>query len=271
MSDIRTPLTNPGMSRDVESQLNEDTIQVEFETKRVKRYTKCFRIVATILVISFMAWIISLIVRQKYKYKVEKKEKIQNDPTRLILRTLLYDTKESIITVPTYIKYFAKNGENPMHCTGMYCWPWQTPSRVVCNIENRATPWDADVSWVCEAMCPDDYDLDTVRITCSQDPDIATNPHLGCNLVYSMSSNSYITEVDLEQLASFIVTIGLCFLILVILAMCASTYPTPYPYRYTGYNSGYNFRSSDTCDVLICAALLTTCCSNNRHSSRTWG
>jgi hypothetical protein len=257
---------------DPESQNNEEN-QDQTEIKRARGLTKCCRVVILLLILSLMGWIISLIVRQKYKIN----KPVEPSPEQLILKSLLYatDLKDSSVVFGhftlsgnTYIKYFAKRGENPMHCIGSYCWPWQTPDRVVCSIENNAKPWQNNAAWACEAMVPDGYNLDTVQITCSEDPSIALNPHLGCNLVYSMTDDSYISEIDWESLGIFISTLGLCFIVFFTVIVCSMCSPGP-RYQYSTYPRR-NTRI-DTCDVLICFALLEACCSRGRHSSRTWG
>lgn len=114
------------------------------------------------------------------------------------------------------------------------------------------------------------YDLDTVRITCSPDPTIATNPHLGCSLVYSMRYSGYTLEIDWEYLGQCIAAIVMCLFLLIILVAAASAPPPRY-----GSSYNYNRNSGpDACDLLICLALLNSC--NNKgsrggHYSSTWG
>lgn len=264
INDLRSPLTQ-SMNRgdleqgDLEQATNAQNIQEEYEQhveiKRARNLAKCFRFFAIVFILGFMSWVISLIVR--HKYIVEK----PNNHDRF---------NQSKISGSEYIKYFAKSGENPMHCRGMYCWPWQTPSRVVCSVENNARPWDSEAAWMCEAMCPNNYDLDTVSITCSQDQTIVTNPHLGCSLVYSMKYNSFISDTDWEELGFFITMLFLCVICLVFIGVCASASPPPH------YSSSYTRSSGpDTCDILIWAALLNTRSSKGHyssgHSSRMWG
>lgn len=228
-----TVITQPII--DVENQYENDQ-----QTKRALNITKCFRIFAAIFFIVVIVWTISLIVRQKYivKKPIEKIEKLYNNNN---------------MNMNTYVKYFAKNGENPMHCKGMYCWYWQIPSKVICNIQNNAKPWEANAAWLCEAMCPDDYELDTISITCSEDPIIADNPHLGCYLVYSMKYNYFVSYVDLESLFSFILLIILCLLFLFVIISSPKS----------------------ACDFLLYMSLLNMCSSSSssssRHYSRTWG
>ena len=278
MNDLRSPLVLD-MNRDIETGSIEagsdsDFIEVEADqdqnqVRRAKNYTKCFRVFAILLILGLMGWVISLIIRQKYK-KIEK----TSSNKKLILKSSESSSESSLESssdqrISTYIKYFAKNGENPMHCTGSYCWSWQTPNKVVCTVKNNAKPWNNDVSWMCEADCPNYYDLDMIKITCSPDDNVATNPHLGCNLVYSMSYSSYVTEIDWETLGSFISMICLCMFLLILIAVCANTQP--------GYSSLGSSRNSgpDACDVYMCFIMLNSC--NNRgyshggHRSTTWG
>lgn len=287
-SDLQLPLEPSVMNRnDVESQ-NSDAPEFDrAQIQRAKFYTRCFRIFATIIIIGLLTWLISILVRQKYKVKTPI-DKPTNVPERLILRAMLYsnDLSEFSRSVSsltslsitgeanTYIKYFAKNGENPMHCKGSYCWRWQTPNRVVCSVRNNAKPWNPNAAWMCEAQCPDDYDLDTVQITCSSDSSVATNPHLGCSLVYSMKYSGYTMNIDWEYLGQVIVMIVICTICFIFLIICVAAIPQP------SYNSNYSYsRNSgpDACDLLICLALLNSC--NNKgggggrggHYSSTWG
>lgn len=279
INDLQSPLSQDMNRRDPESRNIQREYEQEVEIRRARNITKCFRFFASIVIVGFIVWIVSLIVRNKYKTEKPKDLKTPETPESLILRSLLYTNFDTLtneisfgnfkLTGNAYIKYFSRSGENPMHCTGSYCWPWQTPNKVVCSIKNNAKPWDSDASWMCEAMCPDDYDLDTVRITCSQDPSIATNPHLGCNLVYSMQYNSFISEIDWENVGFFTAVLFLSFACLLILMICASTSPSG---SYSSYSSSYSRNSGpDACDILICLTLINVCSSSGRHSSRTWG
>jgi hypothetical protein len=251
--------------------MNRDDVEseeIQNTYKRAKQYTKCCRLIIALFVLSALGWIISLLVRHKYITKTLA----EKDSTQLMLRAMLRNPHLTL-TGDNYIKYFSRQGgDNPMSCKGFWCWSWEIPKRIICTIKNNAKPWDFQAAWRCDAECPDGFDLDTVQITCSTDPTVATNPHLGCSLVYSMRRwDGFLENIDWESLGFMILFLLMCVGLLIILVICASTSPP-------------NTNGLNAIDVIACAACMNECgkikcpqggCPHGggggSHHSSTWG
>jgi hypothetical protein len=87
-----------------------------------------------------------------------------------------------------------------------------------------------------------------------------------------MRYSGFTTEIDWEELGSFISMLGLCAFLLIIVGVMAAVNPQP-SYGYSSYNYSSRNSGPDACDVLLCFALLKACDNKGGggHRSTTWG
>lgn len=259
-NDLQSPLIDVEQQNDDNNNNNDNNDNI----KSARNIAKYFRFTVVVVIVGLIIWY------SYHAYKMLDPNQGQNRSTTRTHQHINETNNDANFKVSgnKYIKYFAKNGENPMHCVGAYCWSIQTPDKVVCSIENNAKPWNSNAAWMCEAMCPEYYDLDTVKITCSSDHAVATNPHLGCSLEYSMKYTGYIP--DWNKLKPYATLIFWCIVSLSILICCIAVAPPSESHSYRPQSSSRN-NGPDACDILICLVLLDACCNKKNHSSRTWG